>query len=202
MWEHGRVKSSEQERRNLVKKFIFVIGLIIGFSLIPVGVYLYFAGGYAPVATSAPPMPFEKMLAHKALDARIDKEMPKTVPIDSSETNLLAGAAVYKEQCAVCHGLPGGSRTAIAAGMFPRPPQLFHGKGVTDDEQRARPTGRSANGIRLTGIPGFHSALKDDQLWQVSLLLANADKLPDSVKNALTRKDSVPDAAPQSQPQH
>jgi hypothetical protein len=58
LWEHGRVESSEQERRNLVKKFVFVIGLIIGFSLIPVGVYLYFAGGYAPVATSAPPMPF------------------------------------------------------------------------------------------------------------------------------------------------
>jgi mono/diheme cytochrome c family protein len=178
-----------------------VIGLIIGFSLIPVGVYLYFAGGYAPVATSAPPMPFEKMLAHKALDARIEKEMPKTVPIDSSETNLLAGAAVYKEQCAVCHGLPGASRTAIAAGMFPRPPQLFHGKGVTDDEP-GETYWKVANGIRLTGMPGFRSTLKDDQLWQVSLLLANADKLPDSVKNALSRKDSVPEAAPQSQPQH
>ena len=184
-----------------MKKFIFVIGLIIGFSLIPVGVYLYFAGGYAPVATSAPPMPFEKMLAHKALDARIEKEMPKTVPIDSSETNLLAGAAVYKEQCAVCHGLPGASRTAIAAGMFPRPPQLFHGKGVTDDEP-GETYWKVANGIRLTGMPGFRSTLKDDQLWQVSLLLANADKLPDSVKNALSRKDSVPEAAPQSQPQH
>ncbi len=176
-----------------------MIGLIIGFSLIPVGVYLYFAGGYAPVATSAPPMPFEKMLAHKAQDARIEKEMPKTVPIEPSETNLLAGAAVYKEQCAVCHGLPGASRTAIAAGMYPRPPQLFHGKGVTDDEP-GETYWKVANGIRLTGMPGFHSTLKDDQLWQVSLLLANADKLPDSVKNALARKDSVPETAPQ--PQH
>jgi mono/diheme cytochrome c family protein len=117
-----------------VKKFVFAIGLILGVLLVPGAAYIYFAGGYAPVATSAPPMPFERMLAHKALDARIDKEMPKTVPIDSSETNLLAGATVYKEQCAVCHGLPGVSQTAIAAGMFPHPPQLFHGKGVTDDE--------------------------------------------------------------------
>jgi hypothetical protein len=35
-------------------------------------------------------------------------------------------------------------------------------------------------------MPGFGNTLKDDQLWQVSLLLANADKLPESVKNPLT----------------
>jgi mono/diheme cytochrome c family protein len=184
-----------------VKKFVFVIGLILGVLLIPAGVYFYFSGGYAPVATSGPPMPFEKMLAHKALDARIEKEMPKTVPIEPSETNLLAGAAVYKEQCAVCHGLPGGKKTDIAAGMFPRPPQLFHGKGVTDDEP-GETYWKVANGIRLTGMPGFHSTLKDDQLWQVSLLLANADKLPDSVKNALTNAPSTAESQSPPQPQH
>ena len=174
LWEHASTIVRE-ERWNLLKKLGFVIGLIVGVLLIPVGAYLYFAGGYAPVATSAPPMPFEKMLANKALDARIQKEMPKTVPIEPTETNLLAGAAVYKEQCAVCHGLPGGKKTDIAAGMFPRPPQLFHGKGVTDDEP-GETYWKVANGIRLTGMPGFRSTLKDDQLWQVSLLLAKAEQ--------------------------
>jgi mono/diheme cytochrome c family protein len=141
-------------------KFGFVIGLIVGVLLIPVGAYLYFAGGYAPVATSAPPMPFEKMLAHKALDARLAKEMPKAVPMEPTEANFLAGAVLYKEQCAVCHGLPGSSKTAIAAGMFPRPPQLLQGKGVTDDEP-AETYWKVANGIRLTGMPAFRGALKD-----------------------------------------
>lgn len=184
-----------------MKKFIFVIGLIVGVALIPVGAYFYFAGGYAPVATSAPPMPFEKMLAHKALNARIEREMPKTVPIEPSEANLLAGAAVYKEECAVCHGLPGGKKTDIAAGMFPRPPQLFHGKGVTDDEP-GETYWKVANGIRLTGMPGFRSTLKDAQLWQVSLLLANADKLPDSVKNALTNQAVTAESQSPPPPQH
>ena len=168
-------------------KLGFVIGLIVGVLLIPVGAYLYIAGGYAPVATSAAPMPFEKTLANKALQARLEKEMPKNVPIEPTEANLLAGAALYKEQCAVCHGLPGASKTAIAAGMFPRPPQLFQGKGVTDDEP-GETYWKVANGIRLTGMPGFRSALKNDQLWQVSLLLAKAKELPESVKNALTHK--------------
>ena len=170
-------------------KLGFLIGLIIGILLIPVGAYLYIAGGYAPVATSAPPMPFEKMLANKALQARLEKEMPKKVPIEPTEANLLAGVAPYKENCSVCHGLPGESKTAIAAGMFPPPPQLFHGKGVTDDEP-GETYWKAANGIRLTGMPGFRSTLKDEQLWQISLLLANADKLPASVTNALTHQDS------------
>src|SRR5579862_1495526 len=182
LWEHP---SNRKRKKGGLMKLGFVIGLIVGILLIPIGTYLYFTGGYAPVATSAPPMPFEKMLAHKALDARVQKEMPKTVPIEPTEANFLAGAEVYKVQCAVCHGLPGASKTAIAVGMFPPPPQLFHGKGVTDDEP-GETYWKVANGIRLTGMPGFRGSLKEDQLWQVTLLLAKADTLPESVTNALT----------------
>ena len=79
-------------------------------------------------------MPFEKMLAHKALDAIISREMPKSVPIQPDEPNLAAGANLYREHCAVCHGLPDQRETFIAKGMYPHPPKLTEGKGVTDDE--------------------------------------------------------------------
>ena len=174
-------------------KHRFLLGLIAGIILtvllIVGGAYKYFAGGYAPVATAAKPMPFEKTLAGMALQARIDKEMPKTVPIEATEANLMAGAALYQQHCAVCHGLPGAPKTAIAQGMFPRPPQLFQGKGVTDDEP-GETYWKVANGIRLTGMPGFGSTLKDEQIWQVSLLLAKANELPAPVKSALMPKDS------------
>jgi mono/diheme cytochrome c family protein len=169
----------------------FIFGIILGAVLVPLAFYEYFASGSAPAATSAPAMPFEKMLAHKALNARIDKEMPKTVPIAGDEPNLLAGAELYRDHCAVCHTLPGQRESAIALGMYPKPPRLLEGKGVTDD-----PAGESywkvANGIRLTGMPGFHGALTDTQMWQVSLLVAQADKLPKSVADSLT---AVPTSA-------
>jgi mono/diheme cytochrome c family protein len=129
-------------------------------------------------------MPFEKMLAHKALDARIQKEMPKSVPIQGDETNLLAGAALYRDHCAVCHGLPAQNKTAIATGMYPAPPKLLEGKGVTDDEP-GESYWKVANGIRLTGMPGFRATLSETQMWQISLLVAQADKLPKSVTDAL-----------------
>ncbi|MGA8341436.1 MAG: cytochrome c [Candidatus Sulfotelmatobacter sp.] len=163
----------------------FLMGLIVGLIVIPVGVYMYFSSGSAPVATAAAPMPFEKMLASMALHARLRKEMPKSAPIPADEAAYVAGAQIYKDDCAVCHGLPGQAQTAIAQGMFPKPPKLMEGTGVTDD-----PPGETywkvAGGIRMTGMPGFEKMLSPTQMWQVSLLLANADKLPKSAKDSLT----------------
>lgn len=162
----------------------FLFGIVIAVIGISAGIYVYFVSGSAPVATAAEAMPFEKMLANKALNARVEKEMPKTVPISADDSNYAAGAQVYREHCAVCHGLPGQPKTAIAAGEYPAPPQLFQGKGVTDD-----PPGETywkvANGIRLTGMPAYGKSLSATQMWQVSLLLAYADKLPSSVKQTL-----------------
>lgn len=162
----------------------FIFGLIVGVIAVPMIVYVYFSRGIAPVATAAPPMPFEKTFARMALHARLDKEMPKEVPVAADEAAYLAGAQIYKENCAVCHGLPGQPQTAIAKGMFPKPPKLMEGTGVTDD-----PPGETywkvAGGIRMTGMPGFDKALSTAQMWQVSLLCANADKLPASAKGIL-----------------
>src|SRR5215471_16273170 len=99
----------------------FLVGMVLGLVLVPVGVYFYFSKGMAPVATAAPPMPFERMFAGMALHARLAKEMPKTVPVTADEAAYTAGAEVYKNHCAVCHGLPGQPLTAIANGMFPQP---------------------------------------------------------------------------------
>lgn len=172
----------------------FIFGFIIGLAAVPLAVYFYFISGSAPVATAAQAMPFERMLAHKALDARVEKEMPKSVPVAADETTYRTGAQVYREHCAICHSFSDGTPGPIAQGMFPRPPRLLQGKGVTDDEP-GETFWKAANGIRLTGMPAFKQSLSDMQMWQVSLLLANADKLPDSVKALLTQPSSPPPAA-------
>ncbi|HEV7500324.1 MAG TPA: cytochrome c [Vicinamibacteria bacterium] len=172
----------------------FLLGVIVTVVAGAAVVFLYFQQGLAPVATAAPPMPFEKTLARLALRARLGKEMPKAAPIEASEPNLVAGAHLYVENCAVCHGLPGKSQTAIARGEFPKPPHLFDGHGVTDDPPGAT-YWRTANGIRLTGMPAFDKSLTETQIWQVSLLLANADKLPASA-TAVLAAPPAPLAAP------
>jgi thiosulfate dehydrogenase len=120
--------------------------------LLPVLAFVYVFFGYAPVATAVPPLALERYMAYLALNARIRKEMPKDSPVQPSEANLTAGAKLYREYWAVCHGTAGKLKTVTAKGMFLPPPQLLQGKGVTDDLV-GETYWKVANGIRLTGMP-------------------------------------------------
>jgi len=168
-----------------------IVGILLGMLLIAGGVYFYFSSGRAPVATSTPPMPLERKLAKMALHAYLER-LPHPQPqVAADEANLIAGAKIYKEQCAVCHGLPGEPRSAVSAGMFPKPPELFHGTGVTDDEAWES-YWKAENGIRMTGMPAFKDRLTETQIWQVSVLVKNADKITEAVRKELAAGASTP----------
>jgi thiosulfate dehydrogenase len=161
-----------------------ILGIVVGFVLVFLGAYFYFATGHAPVATYAPEMPFERKFAGMALHAYLDKVPHVKSPVPADEPNLVAGAKLYKQNCAVCHGVPGEPHNAIANGMFPKPPLLFRGVGVTDDEAWES-FAKVSGGIRMTGMPSFRDSLTETQMWQISQLVKNADKLPDSAKTEL-----------------
>jgi thiosulfate dehydrogenase len=162
----------------------FVLGCFVTVLILSGGLFYYFASGMAPAATADPPMPFEKKLANMALNAHIKKQPVTHPPVAADEPNFLAGAEVYKQHCATCHGLPGQPPVDYVTTMYPKPPQLFRGNGVTDDPA-TETYWKVANGIRLTGMPAFKTKLTDVQEWQVSLLLAHANEIPESVKKAL-----------------
>ena len=88
--------------------------------------------------------------------------------------------------------------------MYPNAPQLWEKHtnsdvvGVSDD-----PPGETywkvSNGIRLTGMPAFKDTLTDTEIWQVTLLLANADKpLPPAAVQIV--RGELPPAASQAAP--
>lgn len=180
-----------------------VMGILLTVIVLAVGIYYYFATGMAPAATADPPIPFERKLAHLALNAHIEKQQLGQPPLAADESAYLAGAEVYKQHCASCHGLPGQSPTDYATTMYPKPPELFRGKGVTDDPV-SESYWKSANGIRLTGMPAFKTKLTDTQLWQVSQLVAHANEISDLVKRGLvtnaTTSTSMPALPPVSVP--
>jgi thiosulfate dehydrogenase len=162
-----------------------IVGIILGVILMFAGAYFYFATGHAPVATNSPEMPFERKFASMALHAYLEKVPHNNSPVPADEANLLAGAKLYKDHCAFCHSLPGEPHNAIGSGMFPKPPLLFRGVGVTDDEVWES-YAKISGGIRMSGMPGFKDHLSDTQMWQLAQLVKNADKLPASVKAELT----------------
>ena len=166
-----------------------VLGFLIGVAAVIAGGFLYFRFGTLPVAVADQPFPFEKQIVHVPLNARIKSEI-KEPPFGISEDVFEGGAHVYAQDCASCHGTPGHD-VAYAKHMYPSAPQLWkkhgHGNvvGVSDDEP-GETYWKVANGIRLTGMPSYSHVLSETQMWQVALLLKNADKpLPDPVTQIL-----------------
>ena len=152
--------------------------------MIVVGVYLLVRSGKLSMATSAPPFPMEMKLAHMAIRASIGDAEDKKDPLPFQDFNMLAGAKVYKEHCAFCHGAPQQPHPAIAKAMYPPPPQLFETKDMVTGDPEGETYWKVVHGIRLTGMPGFGDILTDTECWQVTMLVAHADKLPHTAQVA------------------
>jgi thiosulfate dehydrogenase len=165
----------------------FVLGIVIACVGLVVGGYLFVRLGGVSMKTSAKPLPLEKTVARMALQASLGSAGAEKNPLSLSETDMLEGAREYKENCAACHGIPGRPRTAFSKGMFPKPPQLFEKKSMVADDPEGITYWKVTNGIRLSGMPAFDGALSDRQRWQVTMLVAHADKLPPSVLAELGR---------------
>lgn len=186
---------------------VFIAGIL----LVPAAIYLYLHSGYAPVSTSASPMPFERFFAKLAMRATLSHDVPSAEKIPPTEGDLKAGANLYRGNCAVCHGLPNASQTGISKGMYPHPPQFFRPDQSTsyDPTRPSHPLDPKAywkvkNGVRLTGMPGFKGSLTEQQIREVSQFVGNARNLPPGVMAVLdgnTREHgpAVPASIPKPQ---
>ena len=165
----------------------FLFGLIVGIGLLLLGGYLFATRGSLFMGTKGGPLPMERSIAHKALSASIGQSSQDQSPFPTDETNLLAGAHVYQQNCAVCHGRLDQPAPETGKRFYPHvPPLLPPSEGVTDD-----PVGTTHwvvnNGIRFSAMSSFEGTLTEAEIWQVSLLLRNADKLPPPVQEFLRK---------------
>lgn len=163
----------------------FVLGIVITIVITMVvlagGAYLFVKEGGISMETTAPPLPLETTVAHMALRASMGHAADLRNPLGFNDDTMLAAARTYKQNCAVCHGTPGQPRTLISKGMFPDPPQLFEKQGMMTDDPEGETFWKVTHGIRLSGMPGFGSALSDTERWQLTTLVAHADKLSPAV---------------------
>jgi mono/diheme cytochrome c family protein len=159
-------------------------GFVLALVVLIVGGYGFLAAGGVPMAASSAPLPFEAKVAGIALRASLRSAKSTKNPLPATDANLAAGAVVYRDYCAQCHGVP-DHPAPIAEAMFPKPPQLLS----EDDSVTGEPEGEiywiATNGIRLSGMPGFEKILSDTQRWQATALLKHADALNSSIRNVL-----------------
>jgi thiosulfate dehydrogenase len=172
----------------------FLWGMIVTLMAGAVGAYLFVITGGMPANADTKPSGLERWMAHKSLNATIEREAPQGPnPEAFNDENLQAGIKLYAQNCMVCHGASDGGASNIAVGLFQEAPQLVR-HGVEDDPE-GKIFWKVKHGIRLTGMPSFSKTLQDPQIWQVTLFLKHMDALTPEAKKAW---DQLPSAGKQS----
>lgn len=159
----------------MVRFILGVVATLVAFSVV---VFVAVKFGLVPATADVPPPPMEKFMARMSLAATIDREAPQPpYPVASSAAAIVAGAKLYTQHCAMCHGSGVGAPNALAKGLYIRPPQ-FAKHGV-DDDPEGETYWKIEHGIRFTAMPSYKGSLTEEQIWQLTYFMKNLpDHLP------------------------
>ncbi|CAN5325177.1 hypothetical protein BH10CYA1_BH10CYA1_29850 [soil metagenome] len=140
------------------------------------------AGVISPCADESTP-DLERWAAKTSLRAYLKNNTPKTEnPLKaSSSEDLKAGAKLYVNNCAFCHGYANGSTSKTATGLYRRPP------GIAREDWSEDADGLVYwfidHGVKLTAMPAYNKTLKEKEIWQIVLFIKNMRKLPPDVQS-------------------
>ena len=154
----------------------FLLGIVFTIVIIFVGGFLLLKKGYMSMAADVEPLPLEKSLAMGAVDASTERHAAERKnPTPATEENLVAGAQLYLNHCAGCHGVPSNPDPPFGRSFYPPVPAFFKDAPDMPENQNFYII---AHGVRWTGMPAWNKTLTEAQIWQVVTFLTNIEKLP------------------------
>ncbi|SRR6266851_833250 len=96
-------------------------------------------------------------------------------PFAASPELIAEGRAHFADHCAICHANNGNGNTEIGQNLYPKAPdmRLPQTQNLTDGELYYT----IHNGIRLTGMPAWGTAEKDEDSWKLVLFIRHLPQL-------------------------
>jgi thiosulfate dehydrogenase len=167
----------------------FIFAMIVGVAIFLGGAYLYAKLGFVDIRADQKPSGFENRLAGGAMDASTEKHAPRQKnPLPPTQETLLAGARLYRDDCAGCHGSPVNPASDFGSSFYPPVPQFFKDAPDMPEHQNFYII---KHGVRWTGMPAWGHIMTDSEIWQVVTMLSHLQKLPPEITEEL-RKPSAP----------
>ncbi len=168
----------------------FILGVLVTL-LVVVGVGFYVVEtGQMDMRADQQPSATEARLAMHVLDESVDRSAPQMKnPRQPTEANLVHGATIYLEHCAMCHGDPVHTRSPLADTLNPPAPQFAEDEPDMPEYQNYYIT---VHGVRWTGMPGWKNALRDDEIWDVVTFLSHIGNLPPAAKSVFALNGQPP----------
>lgn len=168
----------------------FGFGIVATLVVLSAAAYVYFEQGFVDTRANIPMGMADSWLG-TAMDASTERHAPKVNnPIAPTEANLVAGAQLYRDKCAGCHGSPINQDSDFGRSFYPHVPQFFgHDAPDMPENQNFYII---KNGVRFTAMPAWGNVMADSEIWQVTDLLANLKRLPAPVEDELKKPSPAP----------
>jgi mono/diheme cytochrome c family protein len=168
----------------------FLLGIIFTLIVLVAGGWWCVKQGYIDFAADQKPSIVEDKVAMVAVDASTDRRAGDAKnPLDATETNITAGAHLYLDHCAGCHGLPSNPDSQFARSFNPPVPEFFKDAPDMSDSQNFYII---QHGVRWTGMPAWNKTLSEAQIWELATFLGNTQKLPPSAQKVLEQLGATP----------
>src|SRR5271156_2955992 len=173
----------------------FLFGVILTLFALLAGGYFLLKSGRMSFSADDEPSAVEEHLAMSAVDASTERNAPAIKnPLAADEGNLVAGAKLYLNHCAGCHGVPANPESQFGRSFNPRVPAFFKEAPDMSENQNFYII---QHGIRWSGMPAWKNTLNDAQTWQLVTFMSNVQKLPPA---ALKELELTPGAAVDATP--
>lgn len=150
-----------------MKKFLSWLGASI-VAVVVIGTVVI-ASGVVPVKASSGHLPITSWLLHFAMQRSVATHSRGIVPPPLDEEALVVrGATQFEAGCVWCHGAPGTSQPRIVMHMTPHPPELSREIGNWDAAELFYIV---RHGVKFTGMPGWPSPQREDEVWAIVAFL-------------------------------
>src|SRR4030095_9000992 len=158
----------------------FIPGMVLTLAIILIVGLGYILLGFVNAGADQPPNRVERWLAHRALDASIERNAPRDAnPVPVNDAMLIEGMKNYVMACAECHGNLDHKPSAFGVELYPKAPQLMMHK-IHDEEWETFHVIK--HGIRNTGMPAWKNLMSDTDIWKMTAFLSRVDQLPPAVQ--------------------
>lgn len=162
--------------RKEVKRFLYggLTALVGATVVVMLAGFLMIKCGLVPINADVAPSILERKIIPLAVRASVARHLSEQSgdAAQPTDDDLVAGAEIYNQMCAQCHGRLNGRASVLGASFYPPAPQL-PGRGTSYTE--AEVFWIVKHGIRNTSMPTWRNLLSDENIRQVSVFIKRMD---------------------------
>ncbi|HXW54990.1 MAG TPA: c-type cytochrome [Candidatus Cybelea sp.] len=167
----------------------FLIGVIFAALVLIASLLWYTRTGRVDFTADQTPSSFERWFAGGVSDASVERHAPNLKnPVPPTAENIVAGAQLYLNHCAGCHGTSQNPESQFARSFNPPVPCFFKDSPDMPENQNFYII---EHGIRWTGMPAWGKTLNQNQIWQIVTFLSSIPNLPPAAQKVLAPNPSA-----------